>query len=162
MTRKQLVGRILLVLIGLVVLAGAGCGLYRLGYVNGVDDASDEHVGFGRFSDGDFEFSEHMLENWPWAQLNRRGGMMFDFDDHMQTMPQTFNRFTVTRNNHSRYAFNTPFSILFRLICLGFFVWAGYTVITAIFGGKGWRLSFQKMPEDDRAEEAKTGTKKKS
>ena len=162
MTRKQLVGRILLVLVVLVVLAGAGYGLYRLGYVNGVADASDEHVVFGRFSEGDFEFPEHMLENWPWAQFTRRGSRSSGLNNQMQFMPFTTNRLPVSHNSFNRYTYFSPFSFILRLICLGFFVWAGYKVISAIFGGKGWHLSFQKLAEDETPAEAKSSTRKKS
>lgn len=161
MTRRQLVGRILLVLLVLVVLAGAGYALYRWGYINGLAAADEGRVGFRWFSD-DFDFSEDALKHWPWAQFNRRGSGMFDYNDHMQSMPHTFYRSPVTRSVFSRYMIYSPFSALFRLICLGFFVWAGYKIITAIFGGKGWQLSFQQRSEEGESVEAKSSAKKKS
>jgi hypothetical protein len=162
MTRRQLVGRILLVLLVLVVLAGAGYGLYRLGYVNGVADASDEHVGFWRFSDGDFDFPEHMLENWPWAQLSRRGSRLSGSNEQMHVMPFTTNQFPATQYSFNRFSYFSLSSFFLRLICLGFFVWAGYTIISAIFGGRGWNLSFEKLGEDEKPVEAKSSARKKS
>jgi len=89
---------------------------------------------------------------------------MFDDDiEHMQPMRHAFNRFPMTSNVFGRYSFYSPLSILFRLACLGFLVWAGYKIITAIFGGKGWKLSFVKMSEDNEpaeAKETKGGAKK--
>jgi len=163
MTRRQLLGRILLVLLVVVILAGAGYALYRLGYVNGVADANDGEVDFPWFS-GDFDFPEDALRNRPWTQFNRRGTGMFDDDiEYMQPMRHAFNRFPMTSNVFGRYSFYSPLSILFRLACLGFLVWAGYKIITAIFGGKGWKLSFVKMSEDNEpaeAKETKGGAKK--
>jgi hypothetical protein len=164
MTRRQLVGRILLVLLVVVILAGAGYALYRIGYVNGVADANDGHVSFPWFSD-DFDFPEGVLKNRPRVQFYQRGSGMFDNDGQMQNMPYAFNQYPLRTSVFSRYSFYTPFSILFRLICLGFFVWAGYKVITAIFGGKGWKLSFQKTSEDNEpveSKESKSSARKKS
>lgn len=161
MSRNQVVSRVLLVLLVLVILAGAGYALYRIGYVNGVAAANDGHVVFGRFF-GNFNLPEDVLKDHPWMQFDRPESWRFDFDDHMQTMPRTFNRSPMTRNFLSRYTLYSPFSILFRLICLGFLIWVGYKVISAIFGGKGWNLSFKKVPEDDNPPEEKASAKKKS
>ncbi|MEJ2563672.1 MAG: hypothetical protein P8Z42_13445 [Anaerolineales bacterium] len=57
-------GRVLLVLLVVVILAGAGYALYRIGYVNGVAAANDGHVVFGRFF-GNFNLPEDMLKNHP-------------------------------------------------------------------------------------------------
>ncbi len=164
MTRRQLVGRVLLVLLVVAILAGAGYALYRLGYVNGVADANDGQANLSWFS-GDFDFPEDALRNRPWAQFFQRGTRMFDDETHMQSMPNAFNRFPMKSNDFSRYSFSTPFSILFRFVCLGFLIWAGYKIITAIFGGKGWKLSFVKMSEDNEpveSRETKGSAKKKS
>ncbi len=164
MTRRQLVGRVLLVLLLVLILAGAGYALYRLGYVNGVADANDGQVRFPWLS-GDFDFPEDALRNRPWASFNQRGTRMFDVDAHMQSIPHAFNQFPMTGSVFSRHSFYTPFSILFRFICLGFLIWAGYKVITAIFGGAGWKLSFVKTSEDNEqveAKETKGSAKKKS
>ncbi len=161
MSRNQVVGRVLLVLLVLVILAGAGYALYRIGYVNGVAAANDGHVVFGRFF-GNFNLPEDVLKDHPWMRFDRPESGRFDFDDHMQSMPRMFNRSPMTRNFFSRYTLYSPFSILFRLICLGFLIWVGYKVISAIFGGKGWNLSFKKLPEDDNPPEEKAGAKKKS
>ncbi len=161
MSRKQVVGRVLLVLLVLVILAGAGYAIYRLGYANGVAAATDGHVVFGRFF-GNFNLPEDMLKDHPWMQFTRPESGRSDFDDHMQFMPRMFNRYPMARSVFSGYSLYSPFSILFRLLCLGFLVWAGYKVISAIFGGKGWKLSFQKMPDDNESVEAKAGAKKKS
>jgi hypothetical protein len=164
MTRQQLVGRVLLVILVVAILAGAGYALYRIGYVNGVADASDGPANFPWFS-GDFDFSEDTLRNRPLAQFYQRGTRMLDSDEHVQPMPYAFNRFPMANNVFGRDSFSKPFSILFRFVCLGFLIWAGYKIITAIFGGKGWKLSFVKMSENNdqvEAKETKGIVKKKS
>jgi hypothetical protein len=161
MSRKQVVGRVLLVLLVVVILAGAGYALYRIGYVNGVAAANDGHVVFGRFF-GNFNLPGDMMKDHPWMQFDRPESGSSVFGDHLQSMPGAFNRSPLTRSFYSRYSLYSPFSILFRLICLGFLIWVGYKVISAIFGGKGWKLSFQKMPAEDGSPEEKTAAKKKN
>ena len=160
MSRKQVVGRVLLVLLVVVILAGAGYALYRIGYVNGIAAANDGHVVFGRFF-GNFNLPEDMLKDHPFMQFDRPESGRFNFDDQTQSMPRAFNRSPLTRNVFSRYSLYSPFSILFRLICLGFVIWVGYKVISAIFGGKGWKLSFKKLPEEEGSPEEKAPANKK-
>jgi len=164
MSNRKLVGRVLLVIVVIALLAGGGYALYRYGYVRGVAAAGEGEIFFGHFPggfwfpEGEFgEFGEHMHDFF-----DHPGALMFEHDFPTRGMRHNFDfrsspssRYFATRTVFS------PLSLLFRFVVCVFLLWVGYRIITAIFGGKGWRLSFHQIQADaETSKEESTSSKK--
>ena len=151
MKSRRWIGIVLITLVVVIILAGAGYWLYRYGYLRG-QQAALHTEGFPLHAfemmpfhgpRGGEEF-ERFREQLPPGQLKR-------FDDFGERM------YPGSMAYGSAYRTWPDFSIInlgFRLIFLGFIVWVVYKVITLFTGDRSWQLSFNSHNVEE-AEEAK-------
>jgi hypothetical protein len=133
MFNKPWVGRTLISILVLVVLAAAGYAIYQIGYTRGVLATGE---GIPAYAFGCFNFMDDEGQTMPFQ--DRRGIMFHNFYP---------GRFPGSRTSGIR-GFVSPFSLIFRLIVFGGVLWALYAITRGIFRGRGWQLTFSKTPDE--------------
>ena len=139
---KKWITRILIAIAVVVVLTGVGFVTYRVGYTRGVRTAAVGEVIDLRFvdrftlkKDTDDDFSGRILNPFqgrPGIPSHNYSGGYFP-----QSTPFDGRTFT------------SPFAALFRLAFFGLVLWLGYKLVTKLFDGQGWQLTFTKQPAGD-------------
>jgi hypothetical protein len=150
MKSRQWISTVLITLVVVAILAGAGYALYRYGYMRG-QQAAFRAEGFPL----------HALEAMPFN--GPRGGENFErFRE--QIPPGQFGHFDGyggrmvpgMMSYGSAYRNLPDFSILglvFRLIFMGFVIWVVYKIVTLFTGGRSWTLSFSSANVEQREED---------
>jgi hypothetical protein len=160
MKSRRWIGVVLITLVVVIILAGAGYWLYRYGYQRG-QQAALRAEGFPLHAFETMPFHgprggedfERFREQLPPGQLKR----FDDFGDRMYPGAMAYG---------SAYRTWPNFSIInlgLRLVFLGFIVWVVYKVITLFTGGRSWQLSFtsQLVDESEEEQEPKRRTRSK-
>ena len=121
---KRILLILLMVIIVLGALAGAGFAGFRMGYERGIATQGGAAPRFGHFDPNEHPFGSREFS-----------GPGFRHDDH------AFGPGNFPRMDRGR-GFGSPISFLVRIAILGLVVWLVYMLLK----GNGWQLTFTRMP----------------
>lgn len=117
--------KVLLTLLAVIVIAGAGFIGYRIGYNNGATGSGDVPA-FGRFNHMDSnQMPMYRFDNG----FDRGPGRDFGFNQRSMMRPGGFNAI-----GFGRYS---PFSLLWNIAILGLIIWFAYWLFTK----SGWQIT---------------------
>lgn len=135
MSKTQWVGRILFAIIALGLLIAAGFAIYRIGYTRGAVIARAGEGFEARFP-GRYSLPQDKLDEGPMWFWGRPGLPQHSFDPRSGFS----SRFLGARS------FFSPVLLVLKVAFVGLILWLLYKVVTLIFRGKGWQLTFRSLP----------------
>ena len=121
---KRVLLILLLIIIALGALAGAGFAGFRMGYERGSATQGDAAPRFGPFDPNDRPFGPKEFQGPGFRQDER-----------------AFRHGNFVRMERGR-GFGSPIAFLVRIAILGLVIWLVYM----LFKGNGWQLTFTRMP----------------
>jgi len=127
---KKILLSLLILVVALGLLAGAGFLGYRLGYDNGTT-SSGHMPAYGRYHHTDPE----NMPGYGFGKGSDRGsGPSFGFNNHLMMRPGGF--------NIRGFNYFSPLHLLWNIALLGLVIWFGYWLITK----SGWQITRKSDP----------------
>jgi hypothetical protein len=137
MSKTQWLGRILIVVIALGILIAAGYAIYRVGYTRGAVNARAGEGFEARFPDR-FRAPQDKLDESPFWPRGGPGLPQNAFDPRVGVSSRLF----------GARPFFSPVLLILKVAFVGVVLWLLYKVVTLIFRGNGWQLTFRSLAAD--------------
>ncbi|MBN1304997.1 MAG: hypothetical protein JXA13_11235 [Anaerolineales bacterium] len=143
MKNTNWIWRTIAAVVVIVLLAGSGIALYRLGYAHGLraaqpEDGFPRHMFMQQEFDNNWDQGGRIIRNWDMPMWPERGVAQFP----PRVMPGYFPGLGL-------------FAAFFKLAFLVLIIWLIYKFITALLAGQGWQLTFQKLPIEKKSNSKK-------